>query len=105
VDVILGVIVLLGVGIPVGVVGAWFVSGGGMGLAPAFQPAPSLDWPTGVQEDDDFHWTWSSSDDAEHPQGHTTPEATADDEPAIEELEPGQGPRPHPVRRAEIRSA
>lgn len=99
-DVILGVLVLLGVGIPVGIVGAWFVNGGAMGLAPAFQPSQSLDWPTGVQEDDDFHWTWSTDDDAEQQDAGAPPEATIENEPAIEELEPGQGPRTDPVRRS-----
>ena len=99
VDVIGGVVVLLGVGIPVGVVGAWFVTGGGTGLAPAFQPAPSLDWPTGVQEDDDFHWSWSSADEADDAdsEGPVGPDDRAG--AAIEELEPGQGPAADPVRR------
>ncbi|HEY7523510.1 MAG TPA: hypothetical protein VH720_07615 [Candidatus Limnocylindrales bacterium] len=98
-DAILGAAVLVFVGIPVGLVGAWFVSGGASGLAPAFQPAPSLDWPAGVQEDDDFHWTWSTSEDGESGDDERPAGSPTDRGPAIEELEPGQGPRADRVRR------
>ena len=36
------------------------VSGGTVRTVSGMFRAPDLGWPSGVQEDDDLHWTWSS---------------------------------------------
>jgi hypothetical protein len=94
-DPLMGALLLLALGAPLGIAGAWFVTGGAMGIARAFQPAPPMEWPHGVQEDDDFHWQWSdpASGDAAAPDAGGAPAS-------VEDLAPGEGPRAEPVRRS-----
>jgi hypothetical protein len=90
------VLLLFALGAPVGLAGAWFVTGGATGIARAFQPTPPLEWPHGVQEDDDFHWTWSGAGAVE-PEPDPPPAAAG--AAWIEELPIGAGPAARPIRQ------
>lgn len=64
-----------------------------------FSSPANLGWPSGVQEDDDLHWSWSAL-----PAGTDLhqPAALSDDPPPppeIVELPDGTGPCPSPVGR------
>ena len=69
-----------------------------------FSSPADLGWPSGVQEDDDFHWSWSR-----HPAGASRPPPAPppDDSrvrPELVELLDGAGPRTSPVgRHREVR--
>ena len=68
-------------------------SGGATGIARAFLPAPPMEWPHGVQEEDEVHWDWAAT---------TESAPTDDDHPPmawIEELLSGDGPPPAPIDR------
>ena len=54
-----------------------------------FDSPAKLGWPSGVQEDDDFHWRWSG-----RPAG-----SGEDPEAEFVDLVEGTGPRPSPVAR------
>jgi hypothetical protein len=54
-----------------------------------FDSPAKLGWPSGVQEDDDFHWQWSGR--REVPAEGSGPEFV--------DLREGTGPRPSPVVR------
>ena len=43
------------------VLAAMRASGGGVQAMSGLFRAPDLGWPTGVQEDDDLHWTWAAT--------------------------------------------
>lgn len=65
------------------VLAAMRASGAGVQAMSGLFRAPDLGWPTGVQEDDDLHWTWAAegarpSEDA----------ATPMTEPVWQELDP-----------------
>jgi hypothetical protein len=79
------------------VLAAMRASGGGVQAMSGLFRAPDLGWPTGVQEDDDFHWTWAATD-AERPADPRTPGA----EPEWQELDPSslRVPTQPIVRRA-----
>jgi hypothetical protein len=81
---------------PIALVNAWFVSGGVMGIARAFGPAPPMAWPEGVQEDDDFHWTWTPAAADEPPAVAEAVSTEASIEASIEDLPIDAGP---PVER------
>lgn len=73
-------------------VAAGYVSLRGAGAAAQvmtrmFDSPAKLGWPSGVQEDDDFHWRWS---------GRLDPD---DSEPEFVDLSEGTGPQPSPVAR------
>lgn len=81
-------------------VAAGFVTLRGAGAAAEvmtqmFTSPAELGWPSGVQEDDDFHWRWSGRP--------AVPGETAVDDtwprPEIVDLMDGTGPRPLPVAR------
>lgn len=64
-----------------------------------FSSPANLGWPSGVQEDDDLHWSWSALPAGT---GLHQPVAPPDDPPArpeIVELPDGTGPPPSPVGR------
>lgn len=81
-------------------VAAGFVTLRGAGAAAAvmsqmFTSPAELGWPSGVQEDDDFHWRWSG-------RPAIPVENPVDDiwsPPEIVDLADGSGPRPMPVAR------
>lgn len=54
-----------------------------------FDSPARLGWPSGVQEDDDFHWQWSARPAV----------SPGDTEPAVVDLATGSGPRASRVRR------
>ena len=64
-----------------------------------FSSPADLGWPTGVQEDDDFHWQWSRRPSG--PGGSDVAPLKYDPRPRPElvELPGGAGPRPLPVAR------
>jgi len=75
-----------------------------------FSSPADLGWPTGVQEDDDFHWRWSGRPQVpgESEVGSGRPLAARglglDDDaraarPELVELPGGTGPQPLPVAR------
>jgi hypothetical protein len=81
-------------------VAAGFVTLRGAGAAAEvmsqmFTSPAELGWPSGVQEDDDFHWRWSARP--------ASPVDLAFDDtwaaPEIVDLIDGSGPRPMPVAR------
>jgi hypothetical protein len=81
-------------------VAAGFVTLRGAGAAAEvmtqmFSAPADLGWPSGVQEDDDFHWRWSGRP--------AVPGENAVDDtwplPEIVDLMDGTGPRPLPVAR------
>ena len=81
-----------------------FVTLRGAGAAAAvmtqmFSSPADLGWPTGVQEDDDFHWQWSGRPSV--PGGSEVAPLKGDPGPRPElvELPGGTGPRPVPVAR------
>lgn len=64
-----------------------------------FTSPADLGWPTGVQEDDDFHWQWSGRPSVS---GGSEVAPRTDDpgpRPELVELPRGAGPRPLPVAR------
>jgi hypothetical protein len=74
-------------------VAAGFVTLKGAGAAAQvmtqmFTSPANLGWPSGVQEDDDFHWRWSGPSAA--------PLKT---EPEMVDLRDGSGPRAVPIAR------
>ena len=64
-----------------------------------FSSPADLGWPSGVQEDDDFHWSWSrlSARALQRPPASPSDDSRA--RPEIVELLDGTGPRPSPVAR------
>jgi hypothetical protein len=75
-------------------VAAGYVSFRGAGAAAQvmtrmFDSPAKLGWPSGVQEDDDFHWQWSGSREV----------AGEDSGPEVVDLTDGTGPQPSPVAR------
>ena len=95
-ELILGLALLLALAAPLGLASAWFVTGGALGIARAFVPAPPMEWPHGVQEDDDFQWHWAGAPDGEPAQAAAD---AHDGLASLEELRPGEGPAARPVRR------
>jgi hypothetical protein len=63
-----------------------------------FNSPADLGWPSGVQEDDDFHWRWSARPgplaDVDSRLGDA-----AWSQPEIVDLQDGSGPRALPVSR------
>jgi hypothetical protein len=65
------------IGLVVGLVARWASTFAGLGdrtLSGLFR-APDPGWPVGVHENDDQHWNWSPSPDAEMPDDRADPVA------------------------------
>ena len=66
--------------------------------------APTLGWPSGVQEDDDLQWTWSPAVPAAAVPAAAVPRRTepevVDTQPELVDVEPGSvGLRLQPIHR------
>jgi hypothetical protein len=85
-------------------VAAGFVTLRGAGAAAEvmtqmFSSPANLGWPTGVQEDDDFHWHWSGRSAAPSASEVVPLKHDPGPRPELVELPRGTGPRPLPVAR------
>jgi hypothetical protein len=88
-DVVAGAMVVTTVCIAAGYVTLRGAGAAAQVMTRMFDSPAKLGWPSGVQEDDDFHWRWSGS-----------PAASGEDpEPELVDLTEDTGPRPSPVAR------
>lgn len=107
-EIVAGVMVVTTVCVAAGIITLRGAGAAAQVMTQMFDSPANLGWPSGVQEDDDFHWRWS---------GHAAP---GQDEvgsgggrvdlgwglfedtwnpPEIVDLRDGTGPRPSPVLR------
>ncbi len=87
-EIVAGVMVVTAVCVAAGFVTLRGAGAAAQIMTQMFTSPADLGWPSGVQEDDDFHWRWSGR-----------PASPCVNEPEIVDLLDGTGPRAVPVGR------